>query len=78
MSFQQTPWLHNIGSFANSSKYYKHIDSVLKEELSLLYIRLPGFFKAYLRGVPGLELVSQAIFKRCKDRDTLLYQEESS
>ncbi|KAI5863991.1 hypothetical protein GGS23DRAFT_596472 [Durotheca rogersii] len=33
----QTPWLHNTGSFANSSEYRRDIDRVLKLELGLLY-----------------------------------------
>ncbi|RYO80894.1 hypothetical protein DL763_008750 [Monosporascus cannonballus] len=32
-SLQQTPWLHNTSSFANSSEYRKYMDDVLKEEL---------------------------------------------
>lgn len=32
-SFQQTPWLHNTGSFANSTEHRKYVDGVLKEEL---------------------------------------------
>ncbi|ORY10821.1 hypothetical protein BCR34DRAFT_601840 [Clohesyomyces aquaticus] len=50
-SFQQTPWLHNMGSFANSTKHRKYIDSVLKEELGQLYVRVPSFFNAYFRSV---------------------------
>ncbi|KAK7188810.1 hypothetical protein PSPO01_04919 [Paraphaeosphaeria sporulosa] len=57
-SFQQTPWLHNTGSFANSTKHRKYMDDVLKEELGPLYIRVPGFFDAYFGSVPGLESVA--------------------
>ncbi|RYO83810.1 hypothetical protein DL766_002661 [Monosporascus sp. MC13-8B] len=32
-SLQQTPWLHNTSSFANSSEHRKYMDDVLKEEL---------------------------------------------
>ncbi|KAF9730065.1 hypothetical protein PMIN01_11998 [Paraphaeosphaeria minitans] len=76
-SFQQTPWLHNTGSFANSSEYRKHVDGVLKEELGPLYVGLPGFFEAYFGGVSDLESISQAVFEKCKEGDAPLYQEES-
>ncbi|GKU12502.1 unnamed protein product, partial [Fusarium langsethiae] len=32
-SLQQTPWLRNTSSFANSSEHRKYVDDVLKEEL---------------------------------------------
>ncbi|KAF5230793.1 hypothetical protein FANTH_13685 [Fusarium anthophilum] len=32
---QQTPWLRNTSSFANSSEHDKYVDDVLKEELGL-------------------------------------------
>jgi hypothetical protein len=54
-SFQQTPWLHNTGSFANSTEHGKYMDGVLKEELGQLYAGLPGFFEAYFGGVLDLE-----------------------
>ncbi|ORX97137.1 hypothetical protein BCR34DRAFT_677209 [Clohesyomyces aquaticus] len=53
---KQTPWLHNTGSFANSTKHYKYIDSVLKEELGQLYVGVPGFFNAYFGSVASLKL----------------------
>jgi hypothetical protein len=40
-SFQQTPWLHNTGSFANSTEHRKYVDGVLKEELGPLYVGVP-------------------------------------
>ncbi|KAF2006470.1 hypothetical protein P154DRAFT_421850, partial [Amniculicola lignicola CBS 123094] len=49
--------LYNIGSFINSTKHYKYIDSVLKEELGQLYIKVPSFFEAYFRSILGLKLV---------------------
>jgi hypothetical protein len=54
-SFQQTPWLHNTGSFANSTKHRKYVDGVLKEERGQLYVGVPGFFDAYFGSVPDLE-----------------------
>lgn len=46
LSIQQTPWLHNTGNFANSSKHRKYIDNVLKEELGTIYVSVPGFWQA--------------------------------
>ncbi|KAL5406572.1 hypothetical protein PMIN04_012011 [Paraphaeosphaeria minitans] len=74
-SFQQTPWLHNTGSFANSSEYRKHMDGVLKDELGQLYVGVPGFPEAFFRGVPDLESVSQAVFEQCKNEESPLYQQ---
>ncbi|KAF1841393.1 uncharacterized protein K460DRAFT_318276 [Cucurbitaria berberidis CBS 394.84] len=75
-SFQQTPWLRNTGSFANSTEHRKYIDSVLKEELGQLYVGVPGFSEAFFGGVPDLKPVSQAVFKQCKGVASL-YQEGS-
>ncbi|KAF2477136.1 uncharacterized protein BDR25DRAFT_208942, partial [Lindgomyces ingoldianus] len=69
---------HNTGSFANSTKHYKYVNSVLKKELGQLYIRVPSFFNAYFKSVLDLELVAQAVFNKCKERDNLLYKKESS
>ncbi|KAL7794328.1 serine/threonine-protein kinase Sgk2 [Trichoderma ceciliae] len=49
-SFQQTPWRHNTGNFANSSEYRRDVDPVLKEELG-----------AFL----GLETAAEAVFQSC-------------
>ncbi|KAK3371889.1 hypothetical protein B0H63DRAFT_550189 [Podospora didyma] len=35
-SLQQTPWLHNTGSFANSSEYRKDVGRVLRAELGVM------------------------------------------
>lgn len=76
-SSQQTPWLRNTSSFANSTKHRKYVDSVLKEELGQLYVGIPGFFDAYFGSVPGLKSVAQAVFDKCKEGDNPLYREES-
>ncbi|KAF1955656.1 hypothetical protein CC80DRAFT_526230 [Byssothecium circinans] len=77
-SFQQTPWLHNTGSFANSTEHHKYVDGVLKEELGQLYVDVPSFFKAYFGSVPDLKSVAQAVFNKCKEGDNPLYQQEIS
>ncbi|KAF1354391.1 hypothetical protein EJ07DRAFT_132963 [Lizonia empirigonia] len=76
-SFQQTPWLQNTGSFANSTEYRKYVDGVLKGELGQLYVGVPGFFHAYFGSVPGLESVAQAVLDKCKEGDNPLYREDS-
>ncbi|XTI92038.1 hypothetical protein V2W45_1471697 [Cenococcum geophilum] len=45
----------NIEYFANSSKYRKYIDNVLKEKLGPLYVRIPSLYKVFFRGVKGLK-----------------------
>ncbi|KAH7146960.1 hypothetical protein B0J13DRAFT_414029, partial [Dactylonectria estremocensis] len=42
-SIQQTPWLRNTSSFANSSEHCKYTDDVLKEELGPMYVGLHNF-----------------------------------
>ncbi|KAK2761092.1 hypothetical protein CKAH01_16387 [Colletotrichum kahawae] len=64
-SLQQTPWLHNTSSFANSSEHRRYVDNVLKEELGTMYVGLPGFRDAYFRGVVGLEAASEEFFDQC-------------
>ncbi|PVH91134.1 hypothetical protein DM02DRAFT_664311 [Periconia macrospinosa] len=76
-SIQQTPWLHNTGSFVNSSEHRRHVDGVLKEELGQLYVGVPGFFEAYFGSVAGLQLIAQSVFDKCKEGDSPLYREES-
>ncbi|KAF2105234.1 hypothetical protein BDV96DRAFT_509731, partial [Lophiotrema nucula] len=63
----------NIGSFINLTKYYKYIDSILKEELKQLYINIFSFFKVYFRNVLGLRLKAYNIFNKYKEEDNLLY-----
>lgn len=53
-SFQQTPWLRNTSSFANSTEHRKYVDDVLKEELGPMYVGVPGFSEAFLGKVVGL------------------------
>ncbi|KAJ2898011.1 hypothetical protein MKZ38_004229 [Zalerion maritima] len=73
---QQTPWLRNTSSFANSSEHRKYVDDVLKEELGPMYVGVPGFFETYFGEVSGLEPAAKAVFEKCKKGDTPLYQEE--
>ncbi|RBA11773.1 hypothetical protein FPRO05_14255 [Fusarium proliferatum] len=61
-SLQQTQWLRNTSSFANSSKHRKYVDDVLKEELGSMYVGLRRFHDAYFGGVTGLDAASQVFF----------------
>ncbi|KAF6802168.1 serine threonine-protein kinase sgk2 [Colletotrichum sojae] len=64
-SLQQTPWLHNTSSFANSSEHRRYVEGILKEELGTMYVGLPGFRDAYFGGVVGLEAASKQFFAQC-------------
>ncbi|KAK8048254.1 Protein kinase-like domain [Apiospora phragmitis] len=74
-SLQQTPWLRNTSSFANSSEHRKHIDGVLKEELGPLHVGLRDFQTVFFGGVPDLDAASETTFEKCKAGDTPLFDE---
>ncbi|KAI1505466.1 hypothetical protein F5X99DRAFT_415913 [Biscogniauxia marginata] len=74
-SRQQTPWLHNTGSFANSSEYRQDMDKVLKLELGPLYVGLPQFRETYFGRVAGLEAASEAVLQRCTEGDNPIFDE---
>jgi hypothetical protein len=63
-SLEQTLWPCNMSSFANSSTHHKHVDDVLKEELSTMYIRLRDFNRIYFRDVANLKIASKTFFKQ--------------
>ncbi|KAK4095776.1 hypothetical protein N658DRAFT_570173 [Parathielavia hyrcaniae] len=63
-SLQQTPWLRNTSSFANSSEHREYVDNVLKEELGPMYVGLQDFYKSYFGDVPNLETASETFFKQ--------------
>lgn len=73
-SFQQTPWLRNTNSFANSSEHRKYVDVVLKEELGPMYVGLCNFHETFLGGVADLETASKAVFKKCREGRNPLYR----
>ncbi|RYC78653.1 hypothetical protein BFJ63_vAg18473 [Fusarium oxysporum f. sp. narcissi] len=73
-SLQQTPWLRNTSSFANSSEHRKYVDDVLKEELGPMYVGLRNFHDTYFRGVTDLETASQAFFKQCLEGSDPLFE----
>ncbi|KAK2005271.1 hypothetical protein LZ32DRAFT_633653 [Colletotrichum eremochloae] len=73
-SLQQTPWLRNTSSFANSSEHRKYVDNILKEELGSMYVGLPGFWDAYFGGVAGLEAASKDFFDQCLEGSDPFFQ----
>ncbi|EER42289.1 conserved hypothetical protein [Histoplasma capsulatum H143] len=75
-SIQQTPWLRNTSSFANSTEYRKHVDIVLKEELGEIHVDIPRFFDAYFGDIPQLTAVSQAVLEECEKGNSPLYRED--
>ncbi|KAF9782575.1 hypothetical protein IL306_010657 [Fusarium sp. DS 682] len=74
-SLQQTPWLRNTSSFANSSEHRKYVDDVLKEELGSMYVGVRHFHDAYFGGVAGLDAASQAFFKQCVEGSDPLFED---
>ncbi|KAF4502795.1 hypothetical protein FAGAP_951 [Fusarium agapanthi] len=72
-SLQQTPWLRNTSSFANSSEHRKYVDDVLKEELGPMYVGLHRFHDAYFGGVAGLDAASHVFFDQCVEGSDPLF-----
>ncbi|KAK3367307.1 hypothetical protein B0T24DRAFT_387668 [Lasiosphaeria ovina] len=74
-SLQQTPWLHNTGSFANSSEYRKDVDRVLRDELGVMYVGLPRFYETFFGRVADLGTASEAVFEKCKEGSEPLFSD---
>ncbi|KAK3933951.1 hypothetical protein QBC46DRAFT_400887, partial [Diplogelasinospora grovesii] len=72
-SIQQTPWLRNTSSFANSSERRKYVDNVLKEELGPMYAGLPDFYETYFGDVPNLDTASKTFFNDCSEGSNPLF-----
>jgi hypothetical protein len=72
-SLQQTPWLRNTSSFANSSEHRKYVDDVLKEELGPMHVGLRNFHATYFGDVADLETASEAFFKQCIEASNPLF-----
>nr|KMM69394.1 hypothetical protein CPAG_05710 [Coccidioides posadasii RMSCC 3488] len=63
VALQQTPWLQNTSSFANSTEYRKHVDAALKEELGDLHADILGFFEAFFGNIAGLDVAARAVLE---------------
>ncbi|ORY58515.1 uncharacterized protein BCR38DRAFT_527535 [Pseudomassariella vexata] len=74
-SLQQTPWLYNISSPANSAEYRQDVDRVHKQELGPLYAGLRQFREKFCGRVPGLEVASKAVFEKCLEGDNPPFKE---
>ncbi|KAK4197016.1 hypothetical protein QBC40DRAFT_342334 [Triangularia verruculosa] len=72
-SLQQTPWLRNTGSFANSSEHRKYINNVVKEELGPMYVDLRGFYNTYFGSIPNLKTASETFFEGCLEGSSPLF-----
>nr|KMM68957.1 hypothetical protein CPAG_05280 [Coccidioides posadasii RMSCC 3488] len=70
------PLVHNTSSFANSTEYQKHVDTVLKEELRDLHADIPNFFEAYFGDITGLDSTARAVLDKCREGDSPLYTED--
>ncbi|KAH0562855.1 hypothetical protein GP486_002528 [Trichoglossum hirsutum] len=72
----QTPISFNTSGLANTSEYRKHFDGALKDELhSSLHIGVSSLFDTFFSEVTNLELVAQAVFKKCQEGENPLYKE---
>ncbi|KAL7621880.1 hypothetical protein AAE478_007380 [Parahypoxylon ruwenzoriense] len=72
-SLQQTPWLRNTSSFANSSEYRIYVDGVLKEELGPMYVGLRNFHEIYFGDIADLDAISEAFFRQCMEGSNPLF-----
>lgn len=59
----------------NSSEYRQNVDPVLKLELEHLYVGLPNFHKSFFGDIPELDMVSEAVFRKCIEGDSPLFKE---
>ncbi|PYI29630.1 hypothetical protein BP00DRAFT_458436 [Aspergillus indologenus CBS 114.80] len=73
----QTPYLHTISSFVNSSEYRRYVDTVLKGELGSIYIDVQNFAEVFLGDINGVEATSAMIMRRCTEGDEPLYHTSS-
>lgn len=74
-STQQTPWSQNTSSFVNSSESRQNVDPVLKQELEHLYVGLPNFHEAFFGDMPELDIVSEAVFRKCTEGNNPLFKD---
>ncbi|KJZ68575.1 hypothetical protein HIM_12037 [Hirsutella minnesotensis 3608] len=74
-SIQQTPLSQNTSGLVNSSEFRQNVDPILKLELEHLYVGLPNFHKAFFGYVPDLDMVSEAVFRRCTEGDNPLFKD---
>jgi hypothetical protein len=79
LNLDQTLYSFNTSSFVNTSEYRKYVDDILKVELgSSLYIRVPGFYKAFFEEIADLRTVVITVFIKCQKGDNPLYRDKHS
>lgn len=59
----------------NSSGIRQNVNWILKLELEHVYVGLPDFHKAFFGDVPDLNMVSEAVFRRCTEGDSPLFKD---
>ncbi|KAG8407789.1 hypothetical protein J3459_022550 [Metarhizium acridum] len=72
---QQTPLKQNTSSLVNSSECRLKIDPVLKLELERLQVGLPNFHESFFGDIPELNVVSEAVFRKCTEGNSPLFKE---
>ncbi|KAJ5111761.1 kinase [Penicillium alfredii] len=75
---KQTPWSRNTSGFVNSSEFFQNVDPVIMLELERLYVGLHNFHKAFFGNVPDLDMVFEAIFRRCTEGNNPLFKDRWS
>lgn len=59
----------------NLSESHQNIDLVLKQELKYLYVGLTNFYKAFFGDILGLNIVSEAVFRKCTEGNNPLFKD---
>ncbi|KAL2809727.1 hypothetical protein BJX63DRAFT_434895 [Aspergillus granulosus] len=72
----QTPHRRATSSVVNSSEFRYYFDNILKEELSSVYIDVPGFHDAFFGQIQGLQDTAAAVFAKCKEGENPLFTED--
>ncbi|XP_044716529.1 kinase [Hirsutella rhossiliensis] len=68
-------WNRNTSGLVNSSESRQNVDPILKLELEHVYVGLPNFHEAFFGDVPDLDMVSEAVFRRCTEGDNPLFKD---
>ena len=72
----RTLYLYTTSSLVNFSECRKYVDYVLKKELDLIYIDIPGFFEVYFGGIDRLDNICTTVFEKYKKGDVLFQRKK--
>ncbi|KAL2803187.1 hypothetical protein BJX63DRAFT_437204 [Aspergillus granulosus] len=72
----QTPHQHATSSLVNSSEFRYNFNNILREELSSVYIGVPGFHNAFFSQIQGLQDTAAAVFAKCKEGENPLFTKD--